>query len=603
MGRPPSAVESLRIENMVIYVPGAANLYFKRLKYKYCPPLKKGTFGKVPPTFSQEVELIDAGRDDFIRLCYQLLGDINTRSAATLFYRLIKYLVWIDNEKQFIPEKEYLAWTHIDAYMNWCAQQSKLGQMTLYDFTDRKKLISFFLRQLNRCDEAKRLPSIKGLKEHCAKRKTIDLESELKPTAKALFKAYFALLEHFKNGSTPKKHPLYDKDVIEQYARKKGISSKKLGGKKVAFTHSINTSHPYKPIIELAMMLTLMLTGMNTKPLADMRISDTSYREVQGGKYIFDSVKGRASHQEQDNTIGFSKHAKRFIDSWLEVSKEIANGDESSYLFPYINLDGSVISYSQTGMKPQLAINKLLDHLGLAKINASKFRKTKSDALYRVTESVYLVAMSNNNSMEVTARTYIHGTDKEHENNLSAAMDAKFEIANGKEVKAAIVEAKFKHGDILDDYEYQRIRKGQDRTHEARTPTGARCNDNRLGAASIIENSLKRAEINTETSEIACTDFLACFDCAQHAFVTDVEDIWLMLSFKETLQQLQQTPAINSMPERKYTDLFNTVDSALNGFRVKNETNYNLALEKLKNAPHPLYATVYSLNDLLDTFR
>ena len=85
-------------------------------------------------------------------------------------------------------------------------------------------------------------------------------------------------------------------------------------------------------------------------------------------------------------------------------------------------------------------------------------------------------------------------------------------------------------------------------------------------------------------------------------FITDVDDIWLMLSFKETLQQLQQTPAVNSMPERKYTDLFNTVVSVLKGFKDKNESNYSQALEKLKDAPHPLYSTVYSLNDLLEIF-
>ena len=483
--------------------------------------------------------------------------------------------------------------------MGWCKQQYRLRLITHSQFTCRKQTISWLLRQNNRRQDAKKLPSIKNDKTNT---ETLDLETELKPTVKALFSAYFSLLNHFRAGSIPSKHPLYNESLFEQEAKKQGANGKQLAGRRQAFANALRNALPNKPMVELAMMLTYMFTGMNSTPLANMRICDVSFREVQGGKYLFNSDKGRANDQEQDNTIGFSKHARRFIESWLDVSKQLANGDDNAYLFPYFTMDGRAISYSQNSKSPQQSINKMLKYLGLTTITPSKFRKTRSDILFRVTESVYLVAMSNNNSPEVTARTYIYGTDKEHENNLSAALNAKYDVAKGKEIKDAVSEAKHKYGDILDNYEYQRLRQGQDRTHEARTPTGARCNDSRKGAGSIIEKSLRRAGVATDKSESACTDFLSCFDCQEHTFVTDVEDIWLMLSFKDTLQQLQQTPAINSMPERKYTDLFNTVESILHGFKVKNENNYQQALEKLMDAPHPLYSTVYSLNDLLETF-
>lgn len=598
MVRHSGSVEPLRIEDMVI-VTSTNTLYFKRLKYIGCPKLSNGDFGKSIPKFKEGVELIDAKRDDFIRECYQLIKGGSISSAYAYFSGLVYYLVWVDDSDVVIPEDGHLAWELIDKYMNWCEQQYRLGLLTHSPFGTRRRAISWLLRQNNRRHDAKKLPSIKRGKTNT---ETLDLETELKPTVKALFSAYFSLLKHFRAGSIPSKHPLYDESLIEQEAKKQGATWKQLRGRKTAFAKTLRKTPPNKPIVELAMMLTYMFTGMNSTPLAEMRICDVSFREVQGGKYLFNSVKGRANYQEQDNIIGFSKHARRFIESWLDVSKQLANGDDNAYLFPYFTMDGRAISYSQTTRKPQQSINKMLKHLGLFTITPSKFRKTRSDILFRVTESVYLVAMSNNNSPEVTARKYIHGTDKEHENNLSAAMSAKYDVAKGKEIKDAVDEAKHKYGDILDNYEYQRLRQGQDRTHEARTPTGARCNDSRQGATSIIEKSLSRAGVATDKSESACTDFLSCFNCQQHTFVTDVEDIWLMLSFKDTLQQLQQTPAINSMPERKYTDLFNTVESILNGFKVKNENNYQQALEKLMDAPHPLYSTVYSLNDLLETF-
>lgn len=601
--RQPGTVEPIRIEEMVIVAPGRGRLNFKRMKYKGCPKLETGAFGKGKSSqFKKGVKLIDAGRDDFIRECYQLFRGTNTFSAHSYFNALVNYLAWVDDTGLPIPEDGYLAWTLIEAHMDWSEQQCRLGRISLNSHSSKRRCISWLLRQLNRAHEVEKLPAIKTVNIASAQNAALDLESELKPTVKALFKTYNTLLGHVNQGTTPSRHPLYNEGLIEQEASKQGITGKRLGGIKTGFRHAIKNAPAYKPIVDMAMMLTYMFTGMNTKPLSDMQLSDISFREVQGGKYIFDSVKGRANYQEQDGSIGFSKHAKRFIESWIEVSKKLANGDDEAYLFPYFTSDGRTVSYSETCKQPQQTINKLLGHLGLTTITPSKFRKTRANTLFRVTESVYLVAMSNNNSMEVTARQYIHGTEKEHENNLSAALSAKYDVAKGKQVNVAVDEAKHKHGDILDNYEYQQLRKGQDRTHEARTPTGARCNDNRKGAASAIAKSLSRAGVETDGSEIVCTDFLSCFYCQQHAIVTDVDDIWLMLSFKDTLQQLQQTPAINSMPERKYTKLFKTIESVLYRLRIKNETNYRHALEKLKDAPHPLYSTIYSLNDLLETF-
>ncbi|MCO6354863.1 hypothetical protein GBO14_09050 [Pseudoalteromonas shioyasakiensis] len=590
-------VEPLRIEDMVIKVDGRGRCYFKRLKYRGCPDVSvKGQ------EFKKGLELIDAGRDDFVRECYRLMSkNVNSTTLST-FYGLTHYLKWVDATNQQIPEDGCLASELIDTYMKWCQQQDKLGKVSKADFSGRKRVISWLLRQTNRTQEAAQLPTVKGLKTATRHHYALDLESELKPTVKALFRAYNVLLKHFNEKTTPDRHPLYEEELVEKEAAKRKLKGKALGVHRAVFKTTLRRAHPNNIITKVAMMLTYMFTGMNTKPLAGMRIADVSFKEVQGGNFILNSVKGRAGYQQQDNAMGFSTYAKRFIESWLNVAKVMAEGDEEAYLFPYFTTDNKVVSYNQTQEEPYLGINKLLARMGLTEITPSKLRKTKSDALYRVTESVYLVAMSNNNSMEVTARTYIHGTKKEHENNLSAAMKAKLSIVRGQAVNEAVEEAKFYHGDILDDYEYQRLRKDEDRSHEARTPTGTRCNDNRKGAASIINKSLKKAGVTTDKDEEVCTDFLQCFNCEEHAFVTDVDDIWLMLSFKETLQQLLQTPSINSMPERKYTDLLQTINSVLEGFKEKNKANYNQALEVSKEKPHPLYSNVYSLNDLLEIF-
>jgi len=222
------------------------------------------------------------------------------------------------------------------------------------------------------------------------------------------------------------------------------------------------------------------------------------------------------------------------------------------------------------------------------------------DAIFRVTESVYLVSLSANNSIDVVKRSYINGTEADHQSNLGAAISAKFSMAKGTPVDEAVNDAKFEFADILSEYDYQRLRKGEDSRNESFTPTGVRCKDNTKGASAVISKVLKKVGVDADEKETLCTNFLGCFECEQHALVAGVDDIWLMLSFKETLQQLQQTPAVNSMPQSQYAKLFNTVAEILDRFKAKSSENFKVATEKLKEATHPLYSNVYSINDLME---
>ena len=594
---PSAEVQQLQVESMVITIPGKTKCYFKRLKYKGCPVLSAHTLDFYP-----DVDLIDMQRDAFIRTCYQVMERAITETTRTYFYGVIGFLTWADNTRQQVVGGDYLNMSLIMSYMGWCQAQVSLSNMSKPSLTQRKKGLSWLLRELGRKHDASKLPLIKGGRLETKSHQALDLESELKAVAQALFRAYRGLLKHVGTGTLPERHPLYDEVLVKREAERLGLTGGKLAGHTSGFKRCYAGAHPNNHIVRVAAMITFMFTGMNTTPLYEMRISDVRFKAVQGGKYIFDSVKGRANFQEQDNTLGFSKYAKQFIESWQSVALQMAKGNRESHLFPYYTQSGEAVSYRETQKEPQQNVNKLLSKMGLPQINSSKFRKTKSDVVYRATESVYLVAIMNNNEVKTTARTYVNGTAKEHEKNLSAAMSAQHAIAKGKCVSEAVDAAKFQFADILDDYDYQRLRKGQDRSHESRTLTGVRCNDNRKGAAQTIDRILKREGVNAPAEEKVCTDFLDCFECSEHAFVADVEDIWLMLSFQQTLQELQQLPAINSMPESKYVKVFNTVKAVLAGFQDKNPDDYSQANEKLKGAPHPLYSTVHSLNDLMEVF-
>jgi hypothetical protein len=84
--------------------------------------------------------------------------------------------------------------------------------------------------------------------------------------------------------------------------------------------------------------------------------------------------------------------------------------------------------------------------------------------------------------------------------------------------------------------------------------------------------------------------------------VADVDDIWLMLSFQDSLNEMKQYPAVNSLPKSRFNRLYRTIEAILVRFKEVSVVNYRQAIEKHKSTNHPLYSTLYSLNDLLEVF-
>lgn len=603
MVAPIASVVPLNVDDIVIRVTGRSPCNFKRLKYKGCPNTISST-----KEFPPEKELIYMNRDSLIRDLYLILSVDIGGSTTTRFSDICSYLQWMDGNELKPIEKDYFHWDLIDAYMQYFSKKVQKGKFTKSTWNRAKSTLSWYLKQQGRHHESSKLPSIKGAKKSTIHHQAYNLESEFKPIAKRLIKAYIVLKKHYTDNTIPDMHPLWDEDLFNEVCDKNGVSKRARSSRVRSFKTIFKLSHPNNQIVRVAMMLCYMFTGMNTSPLSRMRISDVIFKQISGGKYIFETTKARAMHLEIDNTLGFGKYAKSFIEGWLKITLELSKGDTNAYLFPRFTKDGEANyadSYAEQGgggSSPYDGLSRLFRHIGLPSINPSRLRKSKLDTLMRVTESLYIVSISGNNSIETISSSYSSGVQSDHENNLGASMEAKFNITQGQQVDEAVSDAKFKFGDVLEDYDYQRLREGRNRQHESRTPTGIRCNDNTKGAAAYIDKALKRSGVETADDEVICTDFLDCFECTEHALVAETDDIWLMLSFKDTLAQLLQLPSLNSLPEMRYIKIRNTIEAILESFKDKSLRNYKKAIEKHKEAPHPLYSTAYSLNDMLEVF-
>ena len=596
MVAPIASVEPLTIEQMVLKADGKPKAHFKRLKYKWCPALSK--IG----TLEEPTSWIDMKRDDFVRDMYRLFKADFNMTKKTQFDLLCVYIGWLDDKGHQAIEGDYFHNNLIKLYMQDWGTRVSQNKSAPSSWSSAKSMVSFILKALGRTGDAKRLPPVKGIKKSTKPHKAIHVESELKPTSQALFRAFKGLATHLEQGTTPTINPLWDEVLFNEQIEMKGWSSSSKSAKANAFKKSVSGRGDWQnQLTRIAAMICFMFTGMNSSSMLKMKRRDVHFKQLQEGKYVFDAVKARADYLEVDNGIGFSKYAREFIERWLSLSAKITGTDVDAPLFPYITSKGAITTFITT-RPPQESVNKLLGHLGLTKLTPSILRKTKLNTLMRVTEDIYLVSIAGNNGIDTLKQSYSSGQEQDHQRNLAASTDAMFDIAKGKPLTAAVSKAKHTYHDVLSEYDYKRLRKKERANNEARTPLGVRCQDNKKGAAKRIDKILKKSGIEMPKEEKICTSFLECFECEYHKLVAAVEDIWLMLSFKDTLQEMQAFPSINSLPEDGYKNICLTIDSILERFKEVSEVNYSEALEKIKSANHPLYSTVYSLNDLLETF-
>ncbi|SGY82690.1 hypothetical protein [Moritella viscosa] len=596
---PRANAEPLAISDLVLTCE-KGKIHFKRLQYFDCPALTKK--GELNP----KLEYKNMKRDELARLMYRTLKPDFRITSFNYAHELFKYIGWLDNEGHTPIEDDYFHNDLIDLYMTFGGEKVSKGA-NKGSWSCAKNAFSWILKAFNRTADAHRLPSIKGIGKETEKTQGLDVLSELKPLLRAYFRAFVAFKGHIEEGSTPTIHPIFNGELFEIQVKLNEWTKQERADKRGVFRRAVAVNMFggtawLNHLSRTAAMITFAFTGQNTSPLLKLRHSDIVFKSPQAGKFILNMEKARAKYLSFDTSLGFSLYARRFMESWLLLSVKLQAGSKDGWLFPYWRETGDISSFIGR-QSPHVGLNNLTKHLGLPHVTPKILRQTKIDTLMKVTEDIYKVSIAANNNINTIKASYSHGLKQDHERNLAASNQAMFDVAKGKAVEDAVQGAKYTFVDVMSEYDYQRLRKGEDNPNESQTPLGVRCQNNKKGAASIIDKNLKRNGVDMPEKEAFCTDFLGCFGCEHHKLVAAIEDIWLMLSFRETLTEMAQCPTVNSLPKDKYQDLCRTIDAILVGFKEVSEGNYNQALEQQKSLPHPLYSTVYSLNDLMEIFK
>lgn len=596
-GYPAATIEPINLTELKLKCDGGVS-HIAQLIYKNAPNYsKKG----------EKIKGVDhipvAGRELFVRDVYLLLKTDFNRSKKSYFEHLKLYIRWLDNTQREPIEGDYFHPDLYNAYMDYHQEKCNRGEQKLATWSAVRRMLSFFLRSLNRSLEAKGLKSIKGLNKEIEPHRGIDVSGEFKPLVRCFIAAFGQFRKHFIEGTLPDIHPFWDEARFNKVVEEKGWITREKGYQKRAFKDAVRNEHiTRKNFSRLASILAFCFTGQNTTPLLNLRFSDVRFTDESHGKVYFDMTKARAKHLGFDTSMGFHKKTQEFFHQWLEIAKELQRESGTDWVFPYFIKSGEIKGCVEAGQtRPHTAINKLTKKLGFTHITPSILRQTKIDTLMKVTEDIYLVSMSANNDVKTIKVSYAYGNESDHQRGLAAKTEALYDsVKNGTDPHEAARQAKYSYADVLSDYDYKRLRK-EERNNDAQTPLGVRCKDATKGAANTVKKNLEKLGIN-QSEEKKCTDFLGCFECEYHRLVSEVEDIWLMMSFNDTLQQMKDYPAINSLPTDKFHKLCNTIESILTRFKAVSPDNYAQAQEKHSESPHPLYSDGYSLIDLLEAF-
>ena len=587
----------LRFEDMVLDTGNGIKSCFYRLRYRNVPTVKQIRSGN---------EVL-ANRDDIVREIYQRLSLLPHKVTKQHYFSgLVSYFRYLDgigyNGDLFSSAVMTDSIKHFNKLREKGMQVSAVIRI--------KDGLSVLLKLWNREADVKVLPDV--VSSSPAANKAFHMETELKPLSKILVRGALAFEEAIEKNELLDIHPFFDEELFSEQAKSKEwtpplTAQKKNGFKKCMIPVPGTIKDSPLPLERLHRQVFYnqasrnwffvfsMLTGMNKSVLANVRHKDVSFKSIGSGRFVFDGEKFRAGYKDLDNSAGFSLRTKELIIRWLKTSKlmYLSLGIPISNeipLCPFFSASGEVWTFGTHGTNLSYINTQLEKIMGLT-VTVSRFRATKSDVLMRVTEDIFLVSQGLNNSVNVVAKRYSSGVQADHDNNLNATFGALSAVAKGEDIGKAIEDAKAMRSDILSDYDYKKLRHSESKEQPLMTtPSGIKCAGATPEKLVAETRRMKLLGIDFSKDTGRCTDFLACFDCDSHKLVASENDIWLMLSFLEKVEDLKEMVASNSAPKNEYFVVEGMLKKVLIRLKQKAPKNYAQAKQKVDDGDyHPLY--------------
>ncbi len=582
------AVLEIPIENMILK-DESNTAYFKRLGYKNCPKIKPRSNGK-SFKLQDEQALKDMNRWEEVKKLYFIMVklDRRPRTKINIFNAMVSLISHCDEHKI----EDFYSALAIRSYISNLMSRYHKGVKgkTLTQIQNSIKVILFEVNP-SLLDELR--TEFLTLTDDTSPSMPYT-DDELKLLVAALYKIFKAYRKNVLANTIPNIHPLYDKDILVNNNNFNKFT-KSSWRKKLYSENSFNTWR--NDLIKTAFFLTSFYTGANETALINLKLSDIStdtFNQVSSGSFLLKMVKERQGGKENFIEIGFSKKAKEFFETWLLLRKIIIKR-EFDFVFPQIVKNEIT---KTVPARASVTLNNTFGLLGLPLLSTQRFRKTKATLIMRATESILSVAEGLNNSPETVSRHYANGVPETMEFSLAGALDVRQRTAQGETLSTAVIESAYHFSDPVRERFYKKNQLDIPNT----LSNGLRCKDSFGDKAKLLKSSLIKAGLARQEDKIACHKFLECFGCPHHAVIAEVDDIWLMLSFRDVILEVSCQPSINTIPTKTLAKVVNTVESILERLKQGFSKEFKDAEIKYSINPHPLWSDKENLVFLLELY-
>jgi len=553
---------------------GYATSDLERLYYKNCPVIEipgiinTATFN--PPS------LIDMNRRSLVYKITSVLNSMERtdRTKINTFRVLVEFFNFCDDRNY----SEIFSVTSIRAYIEKLVSSYHSG-------TKGKTLIQkqSTLRSFIKEFDQKLLFELKDYFfsfPHDSQSITPYSDNQLKVITESLEKIYFHYSECIERNEIPKNFPL-----------------ESVGGEKLrAVKGNVNIDQWKYDLSRSAYFLTCLYTGLNSGPLLSLKhadISIDSFKEVSRGKYKLSTVKGRQGGRVNYLDVGFTRKAKEFLKNWLLISKNILCAT-NEYVFPKI-LKGTASKMSVTGAA---GLSDVFIKFGLPSLQSSRFRKTKASIIMRATESLFSVAEGLGNTVETANKHYLDGDPTTSEFSLAAALDIRQRTAFGDSIQSAKDNSQYKFKDPI----REKFLSEQE-IYASSVANGLRCTMPFGEKAEQLKKILMQNGLTNSNEKVACFKFFDCFSCPFHAVIAEIQDIWLLLSFKDVILESLARPAANSIPSNTLSEVAAATEKILSTVESSYPKIYKKAFQKYLKKPHPLWSEKEDLKILLGVYQ
>jgi hypothetical protein len=572
--------------------------YLKIFRYKGCPVLSRGGIvHHAEKLFFSPENLIYMNRDNVIDNIYEALCSSGRElkdgmKNATVYghYVCIRDFVrWCDNTNKNVEFSGELTLEYVNSLISDLLQ-GKISESTV---ASRRAGVSLMLKHNHLHKASKLLPSI-NVKNTWNSSTLTDLEYV--KIGKQLMHAFTIYNKHLIQNTSPIVCPHFNENKLKELGYSyNGIVKERANAKRRANPANGNWINN---LSRHAIMLTYMFTGITPSALFNLKRKDIKegFKKGVGNYYKLNAVKGRALYQRQISEIGFTKYAKTFFESWLRASEIILTIDgrkigDDDPIFPHLSKSLTIRPWGRYSESPHLSVNKALLAYGYPKINASIYRKTRSDKLFRAINDTSVVARANNNSIKTTEKHYLFGAEETHQIRLASAFIVQHDFAKGKDKKLAICEHEIRFIDPLSAFKSKEELKFQD------TPSGGCMRSNGNYKSKVEKGKSIHRKYNTKID--TCIDFWSCFDCPFYAIVVEVEQIHKLLSLNDSILERLEMNSINSLAGKDLGKALEKIEYILTKINMEYPKVYNEANELNKINSHPLWADSFSIEDTL----